>query len=1829
MEDLDTQSAVYNATTDDVDFELNYDESMDLLPKPPSGTASIKSSISASIKKSKNCFFKIIDAIKWFFLKTKFFWIISIYSVLGALLFMWLEVPTDLKSKEEQKDFHLVSRDSLLFKIKQIHNENMGDMEYKWKQAILQFEENMGLEVPDPESTAWTFWMAILYAGTIYTTIGYGNIACATGAGRLASVCYALIGIPLMLVILDNLGDFLLKVVKKCNNVIEDMIFLIGVKSRLMRIESEKSLARYAKMSRKLRFLGFKSIPNSKASSQVAGSLNGSVKDHFSKEVPYIEVQSYCSTTKSETVIDMTKVNEAVAEDAASSSASGSNSEEDDNTGSEEDRKPPLLASIIITIGWILASAGVFCLWEDWTYSTSVYFFFISTSTIGFGDVTPDHPEYMIATFGVVIVGLSLVSVCINVVQEWLVQWYTNLLNKMLEQYIAAQESGDENAAKGFMTGLNAQAKYLMPLLSKSSGAKAMEKFKKEATKKGVELPSALTEIDPETGKLAFLSATDAEIDQIIEKAQSEGKLTPAPISPVRPTPPPVMNAVQVQTGPITGPREVIATQTDLSWAYFEAREAVATQTVVEEPPKVVKPEYVTTGIQPEVSCIIQYEPFESESDNESEAGIPIESVLLTQRGVVSQSQTQTPRRRTSEAAIATDPEVEMEATPEVEITRLRFLKSRGSQVRMPGKDFGAQSEFILVENISTQFERFPGVPIPTQTEPPTTSDGMAQSEPSLRLIETQTDEPLQSSTRIQTDSPQLSMTEVQTETYRDDSAIQVEPEISPAEVQTEIKTFMDSSTQSMAEGSAALIQTEGTMHVESTAQTRPACDGVECQTDPPPIRIDAGDQTQPSSGEGVHSQTDSGHGMVDVGGQAVPEGEEIGIQMTPEMVQIGGQTDPPAMGDMALQADPVEVNASSMQTVRLVRAMKTQTRLTSGAQTREEFEEYRTRMRNERLEEFTQERVHEAIQAVAGKKTIALDTEEKNFLKNKLVQLRIKKAKQLKDENLQVEFDISDEQDALRNDLREFRHKKESIVATRQAMASISSIMSDDVFEPEQPDQPDGEQEVLVRRTSSIPRITVSQSDDENRRASAPLPPAVVDLHQETESLTVSSPTGEEVTLNVEMTKVSIGDLGSISAPSPMRSVALSVASLAPESDEEIPIDEIEQMIDYDSIFDELDQEVDDFNYDDLDAYAAESEIQTDSSFFRTAEIGLSTEPMRKSIVVQTEQTDVVQTEVQTSTATAETSVGEALEVQFADTQTVTAITIDMEIETDPPETAESSTQAVAKTISTAVDSGAPEVIEAESQTLAPPVLEDRGSSPIVMQTVESRGSSPIPLQNVKSRATSPVQLQNVESRGASPMPLNVESRGSSPITVPTVSTMAQSTSSGFYLPENPVEGVSYLRDSETDATVATVDAVVDAVVTQADATEQVGAETEEVEVQATVDIVNSEAQTKMKKLTETSSQVEPPMNEVSISIASSLQSIPENYVVEATIPVFHVESIVITQDVAAQIHAVFATRGTQIGDDLPSTPPPAVVERTSSYHSADFNFRPPLTSSSSSNEINVEFIDEQEVQPEPEPVPEPEPEKEPSESSDDDGPITFAGLSSNPPWSDFDLVPGEGEEGYVAPEDEDYDEEEEPEDEEEPTTPTDELTVKALDKNRRERMMEIGIQTGVLARVQHLYGASKSGGQSSVRKVTLRKDSYNDPSFGSAMSIASSSTTTATGSIAAESAREEDPLQALPENERAKVLAHHGRNWERQQTVADLRSRLERASLDPEHSAHSDPHRSSSSGRLQLEESEPGPSGQSQSESPSTSTEPKGLQRRHSMKEKRIKRISRGDKK
>lgn len=211
--------------------------------------------------------------------------------------------------------------DRNLARIERIHEGPILERGQHWKEAILEFEQNSGLEL-DQLDTSWNFWMSILYCATIYTTVGgfvwanmefcilfenriieqkigklrllilgpecphdpinqgYGNIACVTTGGRVATILYAICGIPLssvslpnfwsnfwfkVIVILDQLGTFLLRKMKELSCFIDDVLFflgpslplqiiksILGVKYHLVPLDDQETFVRYLGICRTL-----------------------------------------------------------------------------------------------------------------------------------------------------------------------------------------------------------------------------------------------------------------------------------------------------------------------------------------------------------------------------------------------------------------------------------------------------------------------------------------------------------------------------------------------------------------------------------------------------------------------------------------------------------------------------------------------------------------------------------------------------------------------------------------------------------------------------------------------------------------------------------------------------------------------------------------------------------------------------------------------------------------------------------------------------------------------------------------------------------------------------------------------------------------------------------------------------------------------------------------------------------------------------------------------------------------------------------------------------------------------------------------------------------------------------------------------------------------------------------------------------------------------------------------------------------------------------------------------------------------------------------------
>uniref|UniRef100_A0AC35TW93 Ion_trans_2 domain-containing protein n=1 Tax=Rhabditophanes sp. KR3021 TaxID=114890 RepID=A0AC35TW93_9BILA len=237
-------------------------------------------------------------------------------------------------------------------------------------------------------SIQWTWMMALFYSGQLYTTIGYGFPVAASSTGRFASIVYIILGIPLFLIFLKKIGKWMSEGLTK---------FYKHYKyARKATNEAKKELIRRASMM----------SPNK-----------------LSKP----------TTISEETSEDTTEI--------------VSSKEEDDGTRSELENDIPIPLAFLIMFLWIFMSAGLFCIWENtWSYQTSIYFFVISISTVGLGDIYPSKPDMMIVNFVLIVIGLALLSMCITLIQVFIENLLNIIVNAFLEEIekIGLEEEGSE-----------------------------------------------------------------------------------------------------------------------------------------------------------------------------------------------------------------------------------------------------------------------------------------------------------------------------------------------------------------------------------------------------------------------------------------------------------------------------------------------------------------------------------------------------------------------------------------------------------------------------------------------------------------------------------------------------------------------------------------------------------------------------------------------------------------------------------------------------------------------------------------------------------------------------------------------------------------------------------------------------------------------------------------------------------------------------------------------------------------------------------------------------------------------------------------------------------------------------------------------------------------------------------------------------------------------------------------------------------------------------------------------------------------------------------------
>ncbi|CAH2242584.1 jg14120 [Pararge aegeria aegeria] len=246
---------------------------------------------------------------------------------------------------------------------------------------------------------SWNFMNSFVYCMTLVTTIGYGHIAPKTTYGRVATIVYAIIGIPLFLIVLADFGKLFTRIIK----------FFWAFIRRFYYTRSCRSVRRTVPVQGVMKGLNtFYDVVRRPSQIFTEEDIEGAPMPDGDKPPPMGRKPSDVPPPlpPKPGTLPRDFENETEPETPAPSVFE-----------IDDEFNLPISVAIFILVVYIIIGAVGYNFWETWDFFESFYFVFISMSTIGLGDMVPDHPMFMMASILYLVFGLALTSMCINVVQ--------------------------------------------------------------------------------------------------------------------------------------------------------------------------------------------------------------------------------------------------------------------------------------------------------------------------------------------------------------------------------------------------------------------------------------------------------------------------------------------------------------------------------------------------------------------------------------------------------------------------------------------------------------------------------------------------------------------------------------------------------------------------------------------------------------------------------------------------------------------------------------------------------------------------------------------------------------------------------------------------------------------------------------------------------------------------------------------------------------------------------------------------------------------------------------------------------------------------------------------------------------------------------------------------------------------------------------------------------------------------------------------------------------------------------------------------------------------
>nr|XP_056706443.1 potassium channel subfamily K member 18 [Euleptes europaea] len=275
----------------------------------------------------------------------------------------------------------------------------------------------------DPKEK-WSFLGSLFFCCTVFTTVGYGHTYPRTRLGKYLCMLYALFGIPLMFLVLTDLGDILAAILSASYNKVRQLQSNIVTKWCPVSFckknkESKPAALRQSKIVLReplhialvLRSQSsLKSKPGQHRNAEIFEKLIARENQFLAPPKP-MERWSSCPQ------LDTGKMMDEMIDNI-------------DNIGKEVEKLDvPFPLMTIIVFAYISCAAAILPHWESHLdFQEAFYFCFITLTTIGFGDIALQHPNFFLFLSLYIVIGIEIVIIAFKLGQDRLLSLYKKMI---------------------------------------------------------------------------------------------------------------------------------------------------------------------------------------------------------------------------------------------------------------------------------------------------------------------------------------------------------------------------------------------------------------------------------------------------------------------------------------------------------------------------------------------------------------------------------------------------------------------------------------------------------------------------------------------------------------------------------------------------------------------------------------------------------------------------------------------------------------------------------------------------------------------------------------------------------------------------------------------------------------------------------------------------------------------------------------------------------------------------------------------------------------------------------------------------------------------------------------------------------------------------------------------------------------------------------------------------------------------------------------------------------------------------------------------------------